>query len=203
MMLNVKKRHQLLLEVLIAVFLIAVCIVPLIYPQTFILVAQKRFIQKAEIDNLANLLYADLVERMYRNEIPWGDLFNGTAFPIDSQLLERIKFDKTFPYKGVYTFQEIIHKPKTEATYYHYLFRVTYTFVPVLARPVEQGKEVPGTLHYTYEMFVVRDLTQGQGFEGGEEEQPEQQQGEQQGQRQEQPQQQKQQQPEGGHNVLQ
>lgn len=169
MKIKFRKRHFLLLEVIIAFILIVMCIIPLISPHTFILIEQKKFIHKIEADHLVNLTYADIVERLYLNEIPWNRVVSGDGFEIDDSLLERIKYEKMFPYKGTYRFGEIKHKPKDESLRKLYLLKLEMKFVPADKSKKDYEEEVPGTLNYYYELFVVRDLGEGELSAFGEE----------------------------------
>lgn len=92
-----RKRHFLLLEVMIAFALIVMCILPLIYPHTFILTSQRKFIHKVDLDHQVNRIYADIVERLYRNGIPWNDIISGTEFEVNDLLLQRLKLEKKTP----------------------------------------------------------------------------------------------------------
>lgn len=150
----VRKRHYLLLEVLIAFFIVAMCVLPLIYPHTYILISQRKFISKVELDHLVNLLYGDILERMYKNEIRWQDIINKVEFEVDNTLLERVKFTKKLPYKGTFVFNEEKHKPdegEAEVPYAHYLLKLDFSFTS------EQDKQEK-PLKYHYKIFAVRNL---------------------------------------------
>lgn len=154
-----KKRSFLLLEVLIAFAIIAMCMLPLIAPHTFILREQKKFIEQVELDHLVNLVYADIIERLYRNEIGWGSLTSGTAFDVDEFLLERIQYKEKLPYKGTYSFNEIIHKPRDDSPRKIYLFELNMRFVPEKSSSFIPGMEKPGAIDYVYNVMVIRDLS--------------------------------------------
>lgn len=153
----IQKRHFLLLEVLIAFVIIALCMIPLISPHVFVLTEQKKFVKQVELDHLANLVYGDIVERMYQNEIQFSNVINGYEFEVDDPLLERIKFDKRLPYKGSFHFKEIIHKPTQEAPKTFYLVKLEIRFVPINKAPASYAADIPGTIRYVYELFLVRD----------------------------------------------
>lgn len=150
---KVNKRHVLLLEVLIAFALIVMCIIPLLYPHTFILKEQKQFIHRIELDHVVNLLLADITERLYLNEIPWNDIANKTVFQIEETELRRINYSRSLPFKGSYQFGETIHKPKGEAAYSLYLLTLDITFTP---EPPSKHKKEEYVYHY--DIFLVRDL---------------------------------------------
>jgi len=166
--LKVRKRYILLLEVLIAFMLVALCVFPLISPHTYILIAQRKFIDKIEVDHLVNVMYADIVERMYENKIPLNDIINSRTFEIDDTYLEQFGIKKAFPYRGTYQFgiPKSKYKPRYEAPYTVYLLPLDFTFFPKGQENAEEGKE---TLKYHYEVFAIRDLTEGELPPGEEE----------------------------------
>ena len=152
---RVHKRPFLLMEVLIAFSLIVMCVLPLIAPHTYILIQQKKFVHTVELDHLVNLLYADIVERMYIHDIPLADLLNGREFPVDEVHLQRLDYNKRLPYTGSYSFSEKRHKG--ESPYTLYLINLDFTFVP-------KGKEEPSEREikrFHYKLFVVHDLREG------------------------------------------
>ena len=136
------------------------CILPLISPHVYLLIQQKKFIQKVEIDHLVNLAYADIVERMYRNTLPWNDVISGRSFEMDQSYLRTLSYSKQLPYKGSYKFTEKKHKGKDPYTLY--LFGLDFIFVPIEKKAVKEGEEIPGTLKYHYDLFVKRDLGAGE-----------------------------------------
>jgi hypothetical protein len=168
--LQVRKHHFLLLEVVIAIILIALCIIPLISPHTFILTEQKKFIHKVELDHLVNLTFADIVERMYRNEIPWSRIVGGDIFEIDEFDLQRMGYDRRLPFTGAYSFKVEHEKPTEESPKKLYLLSLRLSFVPLEGgrqSPVDKGKSA---LNYYYEIFAVRDLAGGEAPSPSQEE---------------------------------
>ena len=152
---KIRKHHFLLLEVIIAFILIVLCIIPLISPHTFILIEQKKFIHEIELDHVVNLTYADIVERLYRNDISWNAILNEEEFEIDDALLQRINYEKTLPYEGKYRFKEILHKPGEESLRTLYLMALNMTFTPT---ETEHKGGASKALNYHYELFIIRDL---------------------------------------------
>jgi hypothetical protein len=154
-----KRRHQSLLEVLIAFALIALCILPMMYPHVAIYKAQNKFIHKVELDHVVNLLYGKILEKLYMNTINWNDL-EQTTFPVDAEILKEIQFDGSFYYTGSYNFFEKPprFKPKNQESYSLYLYRLTFNFIPIeFAKASNEVKE-SNLIKYHYDIFVVRDL---------------------------------------------
>jgi len=163
------KRHYLLLEVLIAFILVALCVLPLISPHVFILKEQKEAIQKIDLDHIVNLVYADIIERLYKNEIPWSDLNSERSFPIDEALLHRIGWSKPIAYHGEYHFKVDKYKPKKQpAPYTLYLFDLTLGFLPhEIAKGGTDKQKEEQQIRYEYKIFVERNL---EGDEGADQE---------------------------------
>ncbi len=147
---KLNKRYQLLLEVLIAFALVVLCILPLIAPHVYIYQSQKRFVDKIELDHTVNLLYGQITELLYRNEIHLSDIENKKDFDVDQHLLEKIGYSKNFPFKGSYTFLEVKKKPLKVSSYHLYLYELTFTF-----EPNHSGSE---KLTYNYKIFLAKIL---------------------------------------------
>jgi len=145
------RRYMMLLEVMIAFALVALCILPLIYPHVAIYRAQRQFERKVQLDHAVNLLYGEVVQRLYLNRIPWDQLLHA-SFPVDEAMLTNAGVDPTqYSYVGNYRFTEELHKPKKPAPYSVWLLNLTFRFVP-------KEKTSAEPLEYEYEVFIVRDL---------------------------------------------
>jgi len=159
MPLKKNKRHFLLLEVLIAFALIVLCAIPLIAPHVALLKSQRQFIQKIELDHMVNLIYADILEKLHRNDIGWGTIEHGTIFPIDETMLKRLSLSKPFPYEGYYQIQMVRHKPPRPAAYTLYLLKLSIQFLPLnIARNGTAKEKENQLLKYEYDIFVERNL---------------------------------------------
>lgn len=123
-----KRRHVALLEVLIAFALVALCALPLIYPHVFILRSEKKFISTVELDHVVNLLYADLLQKLYQNEISWQDIENGKEISIEDSSLEAIHQKEKLLFNGTYKFTKIRQKPPAPAENTAYLLSLEFNF---------------------------------------------------------------------------
>lgn len=160
---KVSKRPVLLLEVMIAFILIVMSILPLIYPHTYILKAQTRFIRQVELDHFVNLLYADLTEKMYRNEIPWSQLVEGAEFEIGPLDYERLNVAR-LPFKGIYRFGETKRKPQQDAAFSVHLMRLDFIFTDeggAIDPRTTDEQEQKLLFKYHYDFMAVHDLGQG------------------------------------------
>lgn len=69
-----KKRPFLLLEVMIAFAIVALCMLPLIVPNVWMITVGRSSIRDLEQERYVNLIYASIVEKLYENKIPWSIL---------------------------------------------------------------------------------------------------------------------------------
>ena len=150
------KRHVFLLEVVIALALVAICVIPLLAPQAFILYRQQRLMDEVQLDHLVNLLYGDILLQLYKNEIPWNNLMNSIQYEVDSTMLKQVGINKNIPFKGFYQFKEKKHKPKKESPYTIHLFDLDFRFSR------DDPKTDANPLTYHYEIFLIRFLETGE-----------------------------------------
>jgi hypothetical protein len=150
-------RPVVLLEVLIAFALVALCALPLIYPHVFILRSEKKFISTVQLDHLVNHLYAGILQKLYQNEIPWQDIENGKAIPIDANLLEFVKYTQELPFTGNYQFIKIRQNPPKTDEKTAYLFNLEFTFIAKPGLFLEKDlKELNPKITYNYQVAVER-----------------------------------------------
>lgn len=162
-----RKRPILLLEVMIAIALIVMAAIPLIYPHIYLLRAQRHFMDKVDLDHAVNLHYIDILERLYKNEISWAAVLNELEFSISEEELKKSGYNKPLPFKGSYRFKVQNFKPKGEggAPLTLYVLDLDYVFHPAKQSPTDENR-----LRYHYDLFVVRDLGDGNLPQGDPEE---------------------------------
>lgn len=76
-----KKKTFLLLEVLIALFLVTLCIVPLTGYPIYMFKREQAKLERLEKEQLADWIFSELKERFLKNEIPWEKI------PIKNQVI--------------------------------------------------------------------------------------------------------------------
>lgn len=69
-----KKKPFLLLEILIAFFLVALCIVPLVRQPIEVFRAEMTKLEEMEKERLADWTFSEVKEMLLKNEIPWKKL---------------------------------------------------------------------------------------------------------------------------------
>lgn len=106
------KRPMMLLEVVIALALVAMCILPLVMPYVAVIRQQQLAAQTMELDHLVNLLYVDLLEKLHENQIPWETIEDGSQILVDGQTLSRLDAEKfkSLPFKVTYQFRTLRSK---------------------------------------------------------------------------------------------
>ena len=159
-----EKRHILLLEVLIALMLVTMCILPLLAPHIAMVQEERVFQREIELDRIVNLLYGDLlVEKFYRQEQEWWSVLNATSTEIQDERVRKLG------YTGSYTISRKLRKKKLQGVedYRYNLISIRYEFTP------ESGEN---PLTYTYELYVKRpgeldkEKTEEKEGENGEDE---------------------------------
>lgn len=151
------RRHILLLEVLIAFALVALCIFPLIAPHVFMLKAQHQFNRKIALDQTASLVYARILEKVYRNEIPWQAFEQKQAFPIEGELLTKLGLEPDFASKGTYQFSISRQKGNKEQPFSANVISVEIAFEPKGAPPKgDEEKREKGRSVYKYQFFAAK-----------------------------------------------
>lgn len=149
-----RRRHQLLLEVMIAFALIVICVIPLLQPHWFMLRFQQDFIKQVELDHVVNLLYGDMVAKLYANELDWRILENSKLEEIDESMLSHVGITKNFPFKGTYQFKVLDKKSSKTVELAVYRFSLDFKFTKL-----DDNKDLntPEQIFH-YELTVVRDL---------------------------------------------
>lgn len=145
----VRKQHFMLLEILIALTLIILCMLPLIAPHVKYYEEQKKFSTTLATSRTINLLHADLIERLHRNEIAWNTIQEGISIPLNDQL-DRLEI-KNFPYKGTCRFVKEISKKNAEWGVHH--FHLLYSL-----DPIESKNHKP--IQLSYDICLLRHAPQ-------------------------------------------
>ena len=144
------RRPILLLEVLIAFALVALCAIPLIYPHVAIFKEEKKFISVIELDHAVNLLFANRLEKLYLHEISCEEVETGRENPSDDLMLKESGYIGSLPYKGTYKFVEVRHKPENQSEDAVYLYKLIFEFVP------KMKKEKVQPFSYEYQIVIER-----------------------------------------------
>lgn len=150
----IAKRPMILLEVLIALALIAMCALPLLTPHFAMLNQQKKFISTMKLDHHVHLLYIDVLERLQKNKISWNLIQDHTEIPIDEDMWVRIGEYPLPNLRGSYHFEEIKSKSNNVTNWSAYLLNLVFTF----EKTHLDQKEPPSTTlrKFPYTVYVLR-----------------------------------------------
>lgn len=141
----VQKRPLSILEVLIAFFLVVVCLLPLVYPHTYIYKLQYEFVEAIQCDRLAGIAFADILERLHKQEIEWKDI-TGKA---ELQIPDALFVQENMPLTGKYSFALVKKKEDKDAEYVVSLYAVKISF----ANKYHKEK----TYQYSYQTVIIYD----------------------------------------------
>lgn len=121
----IHKRCMLMLEVLIAMAIVALCLLPLISPHVLVYKSQKEFTHSIQMARKANELFGEVLERLHKNEIPWQAIQERHFIPLDD-LLSKTKSIKD-AYRGTYQFTIVGHKENPETGWGMHLLNLAIT----------------------------------------------------------------------------
>lgn len=149
------KRPFILLEVLIALFIVVVCAAPLLSSQVFMYKAEKRFLQKLEAERIVKIVFADVVMDLYeKNGISWRDIQNSTLFLYDPNKHPQNGLPKHLPYKISYSMKAGLRKPKGDQRPINFMVLLAITLVPI--------NDPEAKMNYEYKLFISRNIPEGQ-----------------------------------------
>jgi len=151
---SLNKRFVTLIEVLISFAIITMCILPLLYPHVFILKQQNEFTHKIELDHQVNLLYGEILSRLYTNEISWTDLLDSREVEINEELITQAGITGVVIYEGKYQFQVERKKNSEDLSKTALLLNLNFHFFPKYDQTTNK------TLNYKYQIFAYRDITE-------------------------------------------
>lgn len=148
------KRPFLLLEVLIALFIVVVCVSPLLSSQVFMYKIERQFLHKLEVDRVANIVFTDIIKNLYeKKEVGWSDIQENKLFTYDLLQHQSNGVPKHFPYKITYSLgMTKLRKPKIKPINFIVLLNITIT-------PDDKSQN-PNI--YAYNVYLNRKLKEGQ-----------------------------------------
>ncbi len=86
------KRHFLLLEMMVAVFILLICIAPTMRIYTNMYLGQEVIVRENRRDHLAHLVHASVTNQLYQNTIALGDMVQGSPMQLhDRELEEKLR----------------------------------------------------------------------------------------------------------------
>lgn len=149
----VKRRHFLLVEVLIAFAFVVAALLPLMHPHFYIYQQQSRFIDKIDLDIAVNNFYGNILQQLQANEISWDLIESKRVSTVSEHLWGKRPNMSPHPFVGNYQFQ--ISKSKTNKNYGVYLLELTLEVAPKdhFKNETEKKKK---TSVFTFKIFLTR-----------------------------------------------
>ncbi|MCE2982463.1 MAG: hypothetical protein LW832_02740 [Parachlamydia sp.] len=99
------KRHFQLLEVLIAIFLIVICALPAMHIFTKIYEGQTKGLRINQRDHLTHLIHAKIVEKLYKQEIPFEEILAGKQEKFEEASLkgelDKLQYEASYKIKFI------------------------------------------------------------------------------------------------------
>lgn len=141
---------MLLLEVLIALALISLCIIPLISPHVILFKVHKQFATTLELGHTVNQMYVEVLEKLHKNEISWNAIQDKQQISI-TNLLDSAQ-RKDAPFTGTYQFGEIIHKTNDKTGWSVYNLTVTFLISP------RRGNDTSTPIKFQYSFPLLRHI---------------------------------------------
>lgn len=116
-----RRRPVLLLEVLIALGIVALALIPLIQPHFAVLRAERAFVKEIDRERLLDQLIAERIVELYNNLYSWADITAEASFDVSDPRLEELG------YIGQLSFRPYRKKGDLgdEEGDRHYLFQMT------------------------------------------------------------------------------
>lgn len=166
---SLNKRPFTLLEVLIAFSLVVLCVIPLIYPHSYIYKETKHFVNEIYLDRYVGALNADILHHLYQQQIPWEEIERSGPFPITDELLKRAQIQASFPWKGAYWFAVVREKNDKEDQDHVYRMNLVFAFLPK-GSTKELSQEPPSRV-YRFPFVLQRKTAEAATEEAKQEEQ--------------------------------
>lgn len=147
------RRYIILLEVVIAMAIVALCILPLLSPHLVMLQQQRKFIKEMNLDHTVHLLYVDVLEQLQQNRITWAQIEKKENIPITDDVWNRIGEVNSSGMRGSYRFDEVLHKENEVTLWAAHLLSLTFTFQPENCTDEECQKQ---RRVFPYTVYVLR-----------------------------------------------
>lgn len=140
-----KKRNFQLLEIMVAAFIILICAAPAIRIYTSTFLQQQDILKDNQSDHLSHLIHANIIEKLYKKDIPFQDILDKKRFSVDSSELQ--KQLQRFGFDAFYSFEryESKKREKKDKKPSMYLVSLKITIV---------DKKSKDKKDYNYKIFI-------------------------------------------------
>lgn len=141
------KRPFQLLEVMVAIFLLLVCIAPAIHIFSNLYKQQQESAREYKQDLMANAVHAAIVEKLYQKELAFDTIFEDSWKPLESDELQKQLSDSGM--QASYRFIET-SKPKRikKGSLFKYLTTLEVSITPLFQRSSNEASS------YLYKVYI-------------------------------------------------
>lgn len=144
------KRHFQLLEVMVAAFIILICAAPALKIFTTIYIEQRETIRENQRDHLAHLVFANVIEQLYKRSISIDDIMKGSTHEVNDPAL--VELLKRWSYEGTYSFSHTkVYTKKGEEHPSKYLTTITIRMNNLSPKKLNRERK---PLDYDYEVYI-------------------------------------------------
>ena len=154
----VKKRKQAftLIEILIAISVITLVLVPVLSPHFAILKEERRFIQEVHLDRIVNLLYTDTLKQLFDNKIDWQEI-GSSKETAEERSVENLEINR-LGFVGTRRLYRLKSKPKDNEKYH--LVQIDFTF--------NRSRGAKEVFPYSFWVVIERQSVKSQEEQMGE-----------------------------------
>lgn len=141
-----KKLHFQLLEIMIAVFLMSICIVPLLKSYVFMHLEQKEIKRSADRNQLVHEIHSKALEKLYNEPPNFIELENGLlAYDFDGEITNKLK---ALHYEGKYQLK--LQQKRKRSETYHLLIELIISLKDLKEKNVGEEAKSKEFIYYVY-----------------------------------------------------
>lgn len=168
---KILKRHFLLLEVMVAVFILLVCAAPAMRIYISMFKEQQAIIRENQRDHLVHLIHANITEKLYKRLIPLEEIVEGKSMRFSDSDLEKVLHDLSYECSyGLAVVHPKSEKGQEMAAFYLCKFIIKMKDVAFNPRPSSNRKRIenqdPFETVYEYYLYIDSgklDKNEGKG----------------------------------------
>jgi len=148
---RVKKRPFILLEIMIAIALVALFTLPLTLNPTRLLIQEVKMLERMEAERIADLSFLEVKEKLLRQQIPWSELKEGKKkkYPLENQHFISLAGFKKKRVNGTFSLRVKNEKEGDGGTIYRHLIVTIELSLPA----VSEKEKLPA---FNYHLFAQK-----------------------------------------------
>lgn len=168
------RRHFQLLELMVAVFILLICIAPAMQIFTSIFKSQQEIVRENQKNHIIHLMHAKFTEQLYKRLISFEDIRNQKDINLTDPDLVELLEKSFFTCSGVFGIEKS-YKPKGQDKPVEYLCKLEIKVTDKLAKQ-SKGKGSPSGQENpceTYDYYIYVDTLPDEGDNDEEDEEEE------------------------------